>query len=270
MGIPFPPLSNGPLLIDQWPSNYPCPIRSRFSPNRRHKLCRRDRPNRFQWIERCSDQLAAFCRNSSRRRSATRSTPLAGANDILNGAVRLAAGNISTIFLASRWRGQYFLGSICRSGNAACRGASNNPGQSASAALTAELDRDLGKLHPLGINVTASTCNALHADSCQSRRLRFSNVTGPAKGKQIPTPSFLGRRASDHSPARLVANLASPISRSRTRQRRLSPRSGFLVCAVEGVPGKRDRAAILARMLEPIRLFLPASVPESARPIRSR
>jgi outer membrane lipase/esterase len=217
LGIPFPPLSNGPLWIDQLAAKLslpdPQPFLAGTGGTNYAVATAQTGSNGLSGV---SDQLAAFAATHPGGAPADALYTLwAGANDIFNGGNPvLAADNIfNNILSLAAGGGKYFLwlnlpdlGFTPRAMAAGQTAAANL----ASGAFNAEWAVDLGKLQSLGINVTAVNVQALFAQILANpAAFGFSNVTAPGQGQPNPN-SYLF--CDDEHPTTatdaFVANLA--------------------------------------------------------------
>jgi phospholipase/lecithinase/hemolysin len=194
LGIPFPPLSNGPLWIDQLAAKLslpdPQPFLAGMGGTNYAIATAQTGSNGLSGV---SDQLAAFAATHPSGAPADALYTLwAGANDIFNGGNPvLAADNIfNNILSLAAGGGKYFLwlnlpdlGLTPRAIAAGQTAAANL----ASGAFNAEWAVDLGKLQSLGINVTAVDVQALFAQILANpAAFGFSNVTAPGQGQPNP------------------------------------------------------------------------------------
>jgi len=217
MGIPFPPISNGPLWIDQLATKLslpdPQPFLAGTGGTNYAVATAQTGSNGLSGV---SDQLAAFAATHPGGAPADALYTLwAGANDIFNGGNPvLAADNIfNNILSLAAGGGKYFLwfnlpdlGLTPR----AVAAGQTIPANLASAAFNAEWNVNLGKLQALGINVTGVNVQALFTQIVANPgAFGFSNVTGPGQGQANPNSYLFW---DDEHPTTaghaLVANLA--------------------------------------------------------------
>jgi phospholipase/lecithinase/hemolysin len=217
LNIPFPPLSNGPLWIDQLAAKLsvpdPQPFLAGTGGTNYAVATAQTGSNGLSGV---SDLLALFAANHPGGAPADALyTFWAGANDIFNGSNPVtAADNIfNNILSLAAGGGKYFLwlnlpdlGLTPR----AVAAGQTIPANLASTAFNAEWAVDLGKLQAQGINVVGVNVEALFAQIIANPgAFGFSNVTSPGEGQANPN-SFLFW--DDEHPTTaghaLVANLA--------------------------------------------------------------
>lgn len=194
MGIAFPPLSNGPLWIDQLAVKLslpdPQPFLAGTGGTNYAVATAQTGSNGLSGV---SDQLTAFALAHPGGAPANALYTLwAGANDIFNGGNPvLAADNIfNNILSLAAGGGKYFLwlnlpdlGFTPR----AVAAGQTIPANLASSAFNAEWAVDLGKLQALGINVTGVNVQALFAQILANpAAFGFSNVTSSGQGQPNP------------------------------------------------------------------------------------
>jgi len=194
MGIPFPPLSNGPLWIDQLAPKLslpdPQPFLAGMGGTNYAVATAQTGSNGLSGV---SDQLAVFAATHPGGAPANALYTLwAGANDIFNGGNPvLAADNIfNNILSLAAGGGKYFLwlnlpdlGLTPR----AMTAGQTIPANLASSAFNAEWAIDLGKLQAQGINVVGVNVEALFAQIVANPgAFGFSNVTDPGQGQPNP------------------------------------------------------------------------------------
>lgn len=217
LGIPFPPLSNGPLWIDQLAAKLSLPDPQPFlalTGGTNYAIATAETGS--NGLSGVSDQLALFAAAHLGGLPADALyTFWAGANDVFNGGNPvLAADNIfNNILSLAAGGGKYFLwlnlpdlGLTPR----AVAAGQTVPANLASAAFNAEWAINLGKLQAQGINVVGVNVQALFEQIIANPgAFGFSNVTSPGQGQADPN-SFLFWDEEHPTTAghALVANLA--------------------------------------------------------------
>jgi phospholipase/lecithinase/hemolysin len=198
LNIPFPPLSNGPLWIDQLATKLsvpdPQPFLAQTGGTNYAIATAQTGSNGLSGV---SDQLIAFALAHPGGAPADALYTLwAGANDIFNGGNPvLAADNIFNNILGLAagggknflWLNLPDLGLTPR----AIAAGQTIPANLASGAFNAEWAVDLGKLHAQGINAVGVNVEALFTQIITTPgAFGFSNVTSPGEGQPNPN-SFL-------------------------------------------------------------------------------
>ncbi|HEY3457895.1 MAG TPA: SGNH/GDSL hydrolase family protein [Bryobacteraceae bacterium] len=217
LNIPFPPLSNGPLWIDQFAAKLSVPDPQPFlalTGGTNYAIATAQTGS--NGLSGVSDQLALFAAAHLGGLPADALyTFWAGANDVFNGANPvLAADNIfNNILSLAAGGGKYFLwlnlpdlGLTPR----AVAAGQTGPANLASTAFNTEWAINLGKLQAQGINVVGVNVEALFAQIIANPgAFGFSNVTSPGQGQADPN-SFLFWDEEHPTTAghALVANLA--------------------------------------------------------------
>ena len=194
LGIPFPPLSNGPLWIDQLAGKLSLPDPQPFlagTGGTNYAIATAQTGS--NGLSGVSDQLALFAAAHLGGLPADALyTFWAGANDVFNGANPvLAADNIyNNILSLAGGGGKYFLwlnlpdlGLTPR----AMAAGQTVPANLASTAFNTEWAINLGKLQAQGINVVGVNVEALFAQIiADPGAFGFSNVTSPGQGQPNP------------------------------------------------------------------------------------
>jgi phospholipase/lecithinase/hemolysin len=198
LNIPFPPLSNGPLWIDQLATKLsvpdPQPFLAGLGGTNYAVATAQTGSNGLSGV---SDQLIAFALAHPGGAPADALYTLwAGANDIFNGGNPvLAADNIFNNILGLAagggknflWLNLPDLGLTPR----AIAAGQTIPANLASGAFNAEWAVDLGKLQAQGINAVGVNVEALFTQIITTPgAFGFSNVTSPGEGQPNPN-SFL-------------------------------------------------------------------------------
>jgi phospholipase/lecithinase/hemolysin len=198
LNIPFPPLSNGPLWIDQLATKLsvpdPQPFLAQTGGTNYAIATAQTGSNGLSGV---SDQLIAFALAHPGGAPADALYTLwAGANDIFNGGNPvLAADNIFNNILGLAagggknflWLNLPDLGLTPR----AIAAGQTIPANLASGAFNAEWAVDLGKLQAQGINAVGVNVEALFTQIITTPgAFGFSNVTSPGEGQPNPN-SFL-------------------------------------------------------------------------------
>jgi phospholipase/lecithinase/hemolysin len=198
LNIPFPPLSNGPLWIDQLATKLsvpdPQPFLAQTGGTNYAIATAQTGSNGLSGV---SDQLIAFAAAHPAGAPADALYTLwAGANDIFNGGNPvLAADNIFNNILGLAagggknflWLNLPDLGLTPR----AIAAGQTIPANLASGAFNAEWAVDLGKLQAQGINAVGVNVEALFTQIITTPgAFGFSNVTSPGEGQPNPN-SFL-------------------------------------------------------------------------------
>jgi phospholipase/lecithinase/hemolysin len=198
LNIPFPPLSNGPLWIDQLATKLsvpdPQPFLAGLGGTNYAVATAQTGSNGLSGV---SDQLIAFAAAHPAGAPADALYTLwAGANDIFNGGNPvLAADNIFNNILGLAagggknflWLNLPDLGLTPR----AIAAGQTIPANLASGAFNAEWAVDLGKLQAQGINAVGVNVEALFTQIITTPgAFGFSNVTSPGEGQPNPN-SFL-------------------------------------------------------------------------------
>jgi phospholipase/lecithinase/hemolysin len=198
LNIPFPPLSNGPLWIDQLAGKLSVPDPQPFLANTGGtNYAVATAQTGSNGLSGVSDQLIAFgAAHPGGAPADALYTLWAGANDIFNGGNPVsAADNIfNNIQSLAAGGGKYFLwlnlpdlGLTPR----AIAAGQTIPANLASGAFNAEWAVDLGKLQAQGINVVGVNVEALFTQIITNPgAFGFSNVTSPGEGQPNPN-SFL-------------------------------------------------------------------------------
>ena len=217
LGIPFPPLSNGPLWIDQLAAKLslpdPQPFLALTGGTNYAIATAQTGSNALSGI---SDQLALFAgAHLGSLPADALYTFWAGANDVFNGANPvLAADNIfNNILSLAGGGGKYFLwlnlpdlGLTPR----AIAAGQTVPANLASTAFNTEWAINLGKLQAQGIDVVGVNVEALFAQIVANPgAFGFSNVTSPGQGQANPNSYlFWDEEHPTTAGHALVANLA--------------------------------------------------------------
>jgi phospholipase/lecithinase/hemolysin len=198
LGIPFPPLSNGPLWVDHLAAKLslpdPQPFLALTGGTNYAVATAQTGSNGLSGV---SDQLAVFAAAHPGGAPADALYTLwAGANDIFNGANPvLAADNIfNNILSLAAGGGKNFLWlnmpDLGLTPRAVAAGAVV-PANLASSAFNAEWAIDLAGLQAQGINVIGVNVEALFTQIvADPGAFGFSNVTAPGQGQANPN-SFL-------------------------------------------------------------------------------
>jgi phospholipase/lecithinase/hemolysin len=217
LGIPFPPLSNGPLWIDQLAGKLSLPDPQPFiagTGGTNYAIASAQTGS--NGLSGVTDQLAAFAlAHPGGAPVDALYTLWAGANDIFNGDNPvIAADNIfNNILSLAAGGGKYFLwlnlpdlgftpGAIAANATV--------PLNLASGAFDAEWAVDLGKLQALGINVTGVNVQALFAQILANpAAFGFDDVTHPGQGTPTPNSHLFWNDVHPTTAAdAFVANLA--------------------------------------------------------------
>ena len=217
LGIPFPPLSNGPLWIDQLAAKLSLPDPQPFlalTGGTNYAIATAQTGSNA--LSGVSDQLALFAgAHLGSLPADALYTFWAGANDVFNGANPvLAADNIfNNILSLAGGGGKYFLwlnlpdlGLTPR----AIAAGQTVPANLASTAFNTEWAINLGKLQAQGIDVVGVNVEALFAQIVANPgAFGFSNVTSPGQGQANPNSYlFWDEEHPTTAGHALVANLA--------------------------------------------------------------
>jgi len=217
LGIPFPPLSNGPLWIDQLAAKLSLPDPQPFlalTGGTNYAIATAQTGSNA--LSGVSDQLALFAgAHLAGLPADALYTFWAGANDVFNGGNPvLAADNIfNNILSLAGGGGKYFLwlnlpdlGLTPR----AIAAGQTVPANLASTAFNTEWAINLGKLQAQGIDVVGVNVEALFAQIVANPgAFGFSNVTSPGQGQANPNSYlFWDEEHPTTAGHALVANLA--------------------------------------------------------------
>jgi len=217
LGIPFPPLSNGPLWIDQLAAKLSLPDPQPFlalTGGTNYAIATAQTGSNA--LSGVSDQLALFAgAHLGGLPADALYTFWAGANDVFNGGNPvLAADNIfNNILSLAGGGGKYFLwlnlpdlGLTPR----AIAAGQTVPANLASTAFNTEWAINLGKLQAQGIDVVGVNVEALFAQIVANPgAFGFSNVTSPGQGQANPNSYlFWDEEHPTTAGHALVANLA--------------------------------------------------------------